>query len=598
MPGPHPAKGESWGGNALLLGILLLISLVLYQRMIPVPLSSDARFLTYQNEFVTDPGGLAKIWNADMFEGAQTYGLTYRSGYYRPVLNAQLWLEYRWAGSRDALYNLSEILLHGLVAFLVALLVGRVARDRGAGILAGLLFVAHPVHAFVATEPAARGDLLFVIFYLGALLVFDRSLVRSREGHLPWGSLAATAALYLASLLSKEMGVTLPAVLVALVFLRAAQGEASRRRVLWTLPAWGCLGAYLIWRFGVLGLYPSQMGYTAAHEKAELLLAALKAIPIHLSRILMPLEPGYPELNPWLINTVGTGLADPLVWVALAVVGALAACALFLWRRSPVLAFWSAFFLISFSPLIRIENIGGTLNTNVMLTQERWIYLPAVAVLGAVASAAIAWVRSRGLETRRAPRMMLAAAGAMVIIGLAVMASEHAGKAEDPFARLRRLYSLPDELLSRFEQANRLLLYAHFVSVPRGELPDAARRAREALELVPDSPLSAMSAAEIFALQGRWQEVVDLLEPWISPDQAWLEERAATNQRVFDDWNRVNPQVMLLMGRALAHVGRSSEAVPYLCEARRRQVSQEVWSRAVREAPGLPTPLRCEAPAG
>ncbi len=92
--------------------------------------------------------------------------------------------------------------------------------------------------------------------------------------------------------------------------------------------------------------------------------------------------------------------------------------------------------------------------------------------------------------------------------------------------------------------------------------------------------------------------MAELLEPWISPDPAWLEERAATNQRVYDDWNRVNPQVMLLMGRALAHVGRSSEAVTYLCEARRRHVSEEIWSRAVSEAPGVPTPLRCEAPAG
>ena len=584
--------GSRWTGLLLLAGFLLL-SFLIYRSELPVPLGSDARFLTYQNELITAPDGLARVWTADMFQGARTHGVEYRSGYYRPILNAWFWLEYRWAGARDTLYNLSQILFHGLAAFLVALLVGRVSRERWAGVLAGLLFVAHPVHAFAATEPAARGDILFAVFYLGALILFDRALMRSPEGRVPWGALTAVTLLYLASMLSKEMGATLPAVLVALVLLRALRDGVPFRRLGWTLPVWGSFGAYLVWRFGILDLAVFQVGYGATHGTGELLLAALKTVPVHLSRILVPTGPGFPELNPSMVSTVGGGLADPLAWVALILVAALGAGALLLWKRNPEAAFWCAFFGISFTPLLRVENIAGTLDTQVILTQERWIYLPAVAVLGGVASGALAWIRGRGLLKTGRWRLVLAGAGAVVVTGLALMASHHAGKAEDPFARLRRLYLLPDEALSRFDRANRLLLYAHFVAIPRGEMEDAERRARDALELVPDSPLSARSAAEILAQREKWQEVVDLLQPWLQPDPVWLQARAETNPRVYDDWNRVNPRVMLLMGRALAHLDRVDEAREFLCEAHRRGVAGDAWHQALREAPGIPTSLTC-----
>ena len=606
-------------GKVLLLASFLLLSFLVYRHALPVPLSSDARFLTYQNEYVVDPGGLARVWTADMFEGARTHGVTYRSGYYRPVMNTWFWLEYRWAGARDHFYNLSQILLHGVAAFLVALLVGRVAREGWAGPLAGLLFAAHPVNAFAATEPAARGDVLFALFYLAALLVFDGALLRTRNdgqweagdgadpepggrheapdlfrwSSWPWGSLTAVTLLYLASLLSKEMGATLPAVLVALVLLRWRRDGVPLRRVTWTLPAWTAFGAYLVWRFGFLDLPSFQAGYEAVHARGELLLAALKTVPIHLSRILVPTGPGYPELNPLLVNTVGEGLADPLAWVALTVTLAVVVGAALLWRRSPEFAFWCAFFALSFTPLLRVENIGGTLDTGIILTQERWIYLPAVAVVGAVASGGMTWLRRRGLLRTPRSRILLAGAGALAVTGLALLASVHAGKAEDPFARLRRLYLLPEESLSRFDRANRLLLYAHFVAVPRGEMEDAERRARRALGLVPDSPLSARSAAEILARRGEWNEVAALLRPWLSPDPEWLAEVARTNPRVFDDWNRVNPSVMLLMGRASAHLGRPEEAGQFLCEALRRGVPEASWRQVVREAPAVPDTLAC-----
>ena len=579
------------GGRLPLLALLLLaLATAAYQPRLPAPLTSDARFLAYRNARVLDPGGLGRVWTEDYFAGAMT-PVPYRSGYYRPVTNSLFWLEYRWAGERDAAYNLLQVLLHALNAFLLALLVSALTRDRGVGALTGVLFVVHPAHAFAASEPAARADVLFVTFYLLGALAFERALAR-REGGAPVFLLASVVLLYLLSVLSKEMGITLPAVLSALVLLHHYRDGVPLTRLAWTVPVWVAAGGYVLWRFVLLDLETASMGYTAVHGRAVLVLAALKTLPIHLSRLLLPLGPSYPELNPRLIATVSRPAADPLSYIAVGVVGALVAGAL-LWRRSPLLAFWCAFFLVSVSPLLDVDSIGGTLDTDVVLAQERWIYLPSVAVLAVLAQGAFRLLRSASPVRQR----VLAGACVAVVGGLGISARVHAGRHDDPFAQLRSLYLLPEERLDRMQRANRLMLYANLVALPMGDAVEAEARARGANQLVPDSPLVALNFASVLAARGKWEEAADALRPWFAPTPERLRALHATNFRVYDDVNRVSADVAVLLARAEAHGGRPGAAASTLCEAARRGGERfrveaawsELWSMRGRAAPALPS---------
>ncbi|NIM49014.1 MAG: hypothetical protein GTN62_04190 [Gemmatimonadales bacterium] len=567
----------------------MVLALVTYHGALRLPMSSDGRFLTYQNAFVRDLGGLARIWTADFFEGAITHGVPYQSGYYRPITNALFWMEYRFAGDRDLLYHLSQVLLHGLNALLVALLCFRISRDRLTGGVAGLVFLLHPVHAFAATEPAARADVVFPLFYVLGLVVFDSAL-REPERASRW-KVGLTVLLYLLAVLSKEMGITLPAVLVLLVLYRHFADGVPLRRIRWTLPVWGALAAYLVWRFGVIHLPPPSVGYAAAHTPLTLTLGALKGILIHISRIVLPLGADYPELNPRLINVVSTPLGNPLTYIALAVVVCLAAIA-FLWRWNPFIAFWSGFFLLSFSPLLRVDNISGTLGTNVLLTQERWIYLPAVAVAAVAGYGVSRLVRS---QLGRTTKAVLVTAVVVVLVMLGRSAAAHAGRDGDPFAQLRRLYLFSDEQLNRLQRANKLILYAQWVAAPMGDLNEAESRAREAVRLVPDSPISAAALANILGQSGKWEEVVEVLAPWRSPSLEELRRHTETNFRVADDLNRVNPGITFLLARAYAHVGDGTQAMALLCESVRRGFNQERVADALRESYALNGPPACAA---
>lgn len=566
--------------GALAAGFVLL-ALVTYHGTLPVPLSSDARFLTYQNAFNRDVAGLAHVWTADYFAGAITHGVPYTSGYYRPVVNCLFWLEHRLAGRRDALYNLGQVLLHGLCAFLVFLLCLRIGRDAAAAGVAGLVFALHPVHAFAATEPAARAEVVCFAFYVLALLTFDSAL-RAPDRRGAARRIALTLILYLGAVLSKEMGITLPAVLALLIVYRHFTDALPLRRLAWTIPAWLAGAAYLVWRFGVLRLAAPEIGYYGFHPAYALALGAIKGMLIQVARLFVPLGAGYPELDPWLANFASDPLSDPLTYAALAVALALVALAL-AWRKSPLAAFWCAFFLVTFAPLLSVDQIAGSLGHEIILAQERWIYLPSLAVVALAGhGAAHLWRRARR-QRGRAPRAALLAGLAALLVFLGGSAALHARRYRDPFARLRHLYLLPEERLGRLERANKLMLYAQWVAVPTGDLEEAEARTREAVRLVPDSPIPAAAHAAVLERSGKWQEAADALEPWLAPSLARLEILHQTNFRVYDDVNRVNPVIPHLLGRAQAHLGNGDRALSLLCEAARRDFDPTQISETVRE---------------
>jgi hypothetical protein len=293
-----------WTKPLLALGFVL-IALTTYHRTLQVPMSSDARYLTYDNQYNREVSGLAKFWVSDYFAGAVTHGVPAVSGYYRPIANTFFWLQYRLAGHNDVVYNVLEVVLHGICGFLVCLVCWRLSRNPVAGLVAGLFFVMHPVNAFAATEPAAGADVLFPIFYFSAMLTFDAAL-RSSDLRAAAGKIGLTALLYMMTLLTKEMGVTLPAVLVLIAVYRHFTDGIAWKRVLWTVPAWLTFAAYLILRFGVVGVETQMVGYSEVHPTYVIVLGAIKGILIHFSRMLLPLGATYPEINPWLVNFVGS----------------------------------------------------------------------------------------------------------------------------------------------------------------------------------------------------------------------------------------------------------------------------------------------------
>ncbi len=585
----------------------LLLAVAVYHGSVDAPLLGDARLLTIENRLTRAPDGLAHVWTTDFFAGAALQNGTYRTGYYRPVTRILYWLEYRIAGARGRSYNLIQMLLHGLNAFLVFALCAQVRRGRLAAAIAGLFFVLHPVHAFAATEPAALGDLAAASFFVLALLAFDSALLDDRRLVALW-KVGLASFLYVLALLSKEMAITLPAVLVLLVLYRHFRSDARPpiRRLAWTLPAWSLLLVYLVWRYAILDLPDPSAGYTEIYSPFTLALNGTKSAVVYISRIVLPLGAEYPQLNPWLANFIGDLWTDPLFYLALAVLAALALLAS-LPHRVPFLAFWSGFFLVTFAPLLAVDKTAASLGLNMILTDERWIYLPSIAVFAVIGHAL---ARLGAALPHRAGRGALALAVVLAALTLGRSAAAHAGRTEDPYARLRALYALPEDRLARLQKADKLILYARWVAMPSGDLQEAEARTAEAVRLAPDSPIPVLAHAEVLAHTGRWERAVRVLSPWLAPPAAQLRKWEETNPGLRFELVRTGTAIAHLLARAHTELGDGERAMRLLCESVRRwkgaetrvkadALAQTLWRNYALNGPPscavAPDPERCVA---
>ena len=332
---------------------------------------------------------------------------------YRPLVRLSLWLN--WRLSQDAAaFHWTNLLLHLGNAACLLLLLRLLLGHPTPALIGGAAFALHPIHSTNVLFVMGRTDLLFSLFYLGALLLF---LLHWRRGGARTLQ-ALSALLFGLALLSKEMAVSLPVLLLA---MRIALGEGALRARMAlalrsTLPHFLILLCYAGLRLQHLGDDWGQdlSGYLNFAPSAILGKAAAWAFglayPFDLYRMRHLLE------------------SEPLRFLAIA--GAVCALALAIlhlavWRRwrsfygDPV--FWLG---IAWLPITLLPILGGS--------PHRWyLYLPSAGFCMALAAA---W---RSLRARPLCAVVLA-------IGLLCYALE--------LAEQSRIWSRQSELSEEFLQ--------------------------------------------------------------------------------------------------------------------------------------------------
>ena len=347
--------------GALLLAVLLVTVLSYREGMTDAFSSDDYRHLLKNAR-------LADAWQA-LSVFAEQDGREYR-----PLVRLSLWLNWRFSQDATAFHWTNLILHLGNAAclFLVLrLLFGRPAP----ALVGGAAFALHPIHSTNVLFVMGRTDLLFSLFYLGALLLFLLHWHRRGVRTLHVLSLL----LFALALLSKEMAVSLPALLLVMTIVlgegavRARAASALRL----TLPHFLVLLCYAGLRLHHLsdGWQEDVSGYlnfapSALLDKAAAWSLGL-AYPFELYRIRHLLE------------------SDPRRFLAVASVGCalvLAVMHLAIWRRwrcfygNPVFLLGAAWLPITLLPIL-----GGN--------PHRWyLYLPSA---GFCMMLAAAWISLR-----------------------------------------------------------------------------------------------------------------------------------------------------------------------------------------------------------
>ena len=437
---------------------------------------------------------------------------TFHMGPYQPLSWASLGLDYLIWGMNPAGYHLTNLVLHAANALFFYFVCRRllalalpVADDDGSWRLsisaafAALFFALHPLRVESVAWATERRDVLSGFFFLWTIYCYLRGASNSPAQFHSRRWLYAALAVYVLSLLSKAMAITLPVVLIILDAypLRRLGGHPRqwfafplRRVLLEKLP-------FLIVAipFALVALFGQQQASAfrsiASSNIGSRLAQALFGASFYLWKTLVPLNlsPLYeipPKFSPW----------EPSMVAGAAATTALTLLLYLLRNRWPAgLACW-LYSIVVLAPVL------GIVQTGPQLVAERYSYLSCLS-WAVLAGGLLLYSRRVSPQKRsHGPPAFVAKVTATVIVAVLAVLTWKQTEIWQNTATLWR-HVLKHDPNSSFAHYN----LARFLA-KQGEHAEAISHYRQAISIRPDDPDTHNNLGLLLAVGGRIDESV------------------------------------------------------------------------------------------
>ena len=338
---------------------------VFFAALIPYSAVYSFEFVLWDdNVYVIDRpeihGGLTSDgikWAFTTFENANWHPLTWLS----------YMLEIELFGLDSGVMHLTNLGLHCLNAVLAACVLKSFTGNRGLSLGVALLFGVHPQHVEAVAWVSERKELLCIFFGLQSMLVWQWSHISGRLQHRVFAYL-----LFVLSLLSKQMLVTLPFLLVVLAVCPL---KLNDHRIQWMRIAHAVRS---VWCYFVLAL-----GFTitvfAAQRSGDAIMStdalpirfrlanAVQSLVLYVAQTFVPVK-----LSPFYRHSLQE-ISVGLTFLCCAVL--LAAC-VWIWRNRthPGILAGSLWFLGTLVPVLGLVQLGAASRA------DRYMYFPHIGL--------------------------------------------------------------------------------------------------------------------------------------------------------------------------------------------------------------------------
>lgn len=325
-----------------------------------------------------------QFWTHDYFNG----GI---DNLYRPLVSQSYGLQWWLHGNRPWAFHLVNLLLNAGVCALVAEFARRLV-DWRVGLIAGLLFAAHPVHSEAVAGIVGRAELACAVGVVGAMVLFLKCPMTKPRA-------LAISGLCLVAILSKEQGLLMPFLLAALLPVRRAmfakepaltfeQHNAQHQAMSLTfvLVLWSVIGVIILreeilhlkfeWDRGFLDIAMQPMIHSPRVDRWLIPLGLLgRYFQLLVAPVKLSIDYGLTVLRPTIARD------DPYLWLGAAVLLAwMIGLVVSLLRRSWTVAFCLVALALTYSMASNVVMIAAIFG-------ERLMYLPSVFFLILVAMA-------------------------------------------------------------------------------------------------------------------------------------------------------------------------------------------------------------------
>jgi len=348
--------------------VLMLLCLIVYYNSLSNGFVYDDFGSIVENRYIKQPGKFfAALFNQSYFKMA---GL---EASYRPVASLSYLLLYSIAELNPFYYHLTSLLLHTLNAILVYCLANLLLQNRLRAMLSGCLFACHPVLSEAVNAIDFNDDLLATFFYLLALLLYMR--LKGEHVRFNIGVYCLSLLFYLLGLLSKEMAITLPAIILLydLMLRDADRNPLTFKQLLNTLKKRATIYSGYI----TVTLFYLFIRFFLFHNPGESLkssygslLERIIYLPGHIfSFIRLIIFPT--NLTPDYVFAYPDSFFNGMNIIGLAVVMGLAGTSFFIYRYSKEIFFGLWWCFITLFPVSNLIEIYHPL-------AERYLYLPLI----------------------------------------------------------------------------------------------------------------------------------------------------------------------------------------------------------------------------
>ena len=485
------AVPKIWARQLLPIGLVVLVSLIVYSNSLSNGFVFDDFGVIVENKYIKHPGQyLSSLFNQSYFKIA---GL---EASYRPVSSLSYFLIYTIAGLDPFFYHLASLILHTINVVLVYWLANLILKNQLGALLAGLLFACHPALTEAVNCIDFNDDPLAALFFLLSLVFYIQLKGQAVRSNLGGYSLALIC--YFLGLMSKEMAITLPALIVLYdVVLRDDQQDPlSIKDLLTTLKKRayyysGFLAVSLVYlsiRFFILN-NSSRYLQSSHGNLAERILylpghifnfIKLAIFPVNLTADYMF---SYPDS---FFN--GSNL------LGFVVVLGLAGLSFFVYRHSKAIFFGLWWFLITLFPVSNLIEIYNPF-------AERYLYIPIIGFCLVVPTAINGLVRSR--LTRSTKATVITLIPTLIIVGLystATMA-RNTDWQNNLVLWSKTVQSTPDSLIAHGGLGMAYL--------KRGMLDEAQQAFETAIQLYPNHAKSYFNLGLVFLQKGNLKKALE-----------------------------------------------------------------------------------------
>ncbi len=508
--------------------LLLLIGTGVWWNSLDNGFVYDDLVTVEENLFIRDWRNLGKFFSADYYVLSEEYS-------YRPLVTLTYFAD--WALFRDDPrgYHLTSLLLHLLTVLAVSALAGKICSSRGAGFLAGLVFLIHPAQTEAVCGISFREDILCCLFFCLSLLLFIKSERRKKISGGTQGGIVGIAnaefrpGFYLLSLLffvlallAKEMAVSLPAVIAAYLLIVRRRGwrELLRPAVVTFFAV-----AVLYGTARMLFLYQPESLPVAPEfgDPAGRLVLAAKSLGLYGRLAFFPVRLTVEYPDP----------LSPVIWSNFLLIPAMLTAAFLLAAgfkgKSRAGSFGLAFFFLTLLPVINLL-------PSARLGAERFIYLPLVgfAVWGAETLRFLELKTGRTAVRAAAVLILIALAAGTVsrnrdwknnytLFRRAVEVSPNSSKARhglgNEYFRLGRTREAIGEFKKAIEIFDREPLYYNSLGVAYGEegrFAEALLQFQRSAALNPGDPLVRLNLSTLFLRTGDTERALEEIDQYIA----------------------------------------------------------------------------------